>query len=343
MKELNGFQKGVNLGGWLSQCVSYTKEHFDFFIVEDDIKKIADWGMDHIRLPIDNDVIETEDGTPIEEGMKHIDECLEWCKKYNLNVVLDLHKTQGYIFDNDYAEPDKFFYDKYLQERFYSLWDRLAKRYGKYRDMLILELLNEVVNPDCSTNWNQIARKAIFNIRKIEPDIKIMLGSVQHNSVSSITFLDPPIDKNIVWTFHCYEPLCFTHQKAHWVKNIDFELSYPDRISVYKEKTALLNQNHAGDFFNIEDEFIGPNYFRHMFKAAIAFADMHNVSLYCGEYGVIDQAKPEDAIRWLTDINKVFADYKIGRSIWTYKNKDFGMTDPNYASILDEMIKVTTS
>ena len=43
MMELKGYQKGINLGGWLSQCVSYTKEHFDTFILEDDIKKIAGW------------------------------------------------------------------------------------------------------------------------------------------------------------------------------------------------------------------------------------------------------------------------------------------------------------
>lgn len=50
MRVLEGYQRGINLGGWLSQCVSYTKEHFDTFILEDDIKKIAGWGMDHIRL-----------------------------------------------------------------------------------------------------------------------------------------------------------------------------------------------------------------------------------------------------------------------------------------------------
>lgn len=38
MKKLVGFEKGVNLGGWLSQG-SLEKEHLDTFISEKDIEK----------------------------------------------------------------------------------------------------------------------------------------------------------------------------------------------------------------------------------------------------------------------------------------------------------------
>ena len=80
MRVFEGFQKGINLGGWLSQCVAYTEEHFDTFIVEDDIKRIAGWGMDHVRLPVDYDVVETEDGEIKEKGMAHIEDCIKWCR-----------------------------------------------------------------------------------------------------------------------------------------------------------------------------------------------------------------------------------------------------------------------
>ena len=33
MRKINGFNKGVNFGGWLSQC-SYEKLHLDTFITE---------------------------------------------------------------------------------------------------------------------------------------------------------------------------------------------------------------------------------------------------------------------------------------------------------------------
>ena len=33
MKKLEGFQHGINLGGWLSQC-DYTEERYSTFITE---------------------------------------------------------------------------------------------------------------------------------------------------------------------------------------------------------------------------------------------------------------------------------------------------------------------
>lgn len=36
------------------------------FVKEDDIRNIADWGLDHIRLPIDYNVIEDEAGNILE-------------------------------------------------------------------------------------------------------------------------------------------------------------------------------------------------------------------------------------------------------------------------------------
>ena len=40
MRNLDGFKKGVNLGGWLSQG-PLDKEHLDTFITEKDIARIA--------------------------------------------------------------------------------------------------------------------------------------------------------------------------------------------------------------------------------------------------------------------------------------------------------------
>ena len=61
MKQWNGFIKGINLGGWLSQS-NLQREHLDTFITRDDIKQIAEWGLDHIRLTVDYALIQDEAG-----------------------------------------------------------------------------------------------------------------------------------------------------------------------------------------------------------------------------------------------------------------------------------------
>jgi len=87
MRIFEGFQKGVNLGGWLSQFDTYSNEHFDTFTVEDDIRKIAGYGFDHVRVPVDYIVLEDEDGNPKEEGFQYLENCRQWCCKYGLNMM----------------------------------------------------------------------------------------------------------------------------------------------------------------------------------------------------------------------------------------------------------------
>ena len=109
MLKEKGFKKGINLGGWFSQC-DYSEKTMNEFITEADFEKIASWGIDHIRVPVDYNVFENSDGTYIESGFGRIDKVLELCKKYNLKTVLDLHKTCGYSFDS-YGEIESGFFD----------------------------------------------------------------------------------------------------------------------------------------------------------------------------------------------------------------------------------------
>ena len=41
MRIFEHFQKGVNLGGWISQFAKYDQEHFETFITRKDIEYIA--------------------------------------------------------------------------------------------------------------------------------------------------------------------------------------------------------------------------------------------------------------------------------------------------------------
>ncbi|MFD1905036.1 glycoside hydrolase family 5 protein [Paenibacillus rhizoplanae] len=131
MKEWTGYSRGVNLGGWLSQC-PYQHTHYDSFITEKDIETIASWGLDHVRLPVDYEVIEDTGNAETYAGFKHIDNCIRWCAAHGLNLIIDLHKTPGFSF-NSVAE-NSLFDDPALQERFLNLWKAIASRYASYKD-----------------------------------------------------------------------------------------------------------------------------------------------------------------------------------------------------------------
>lgn len=340
MRNFPGFQKGINLGGWLSQS-PLTKEHMDTFITEKDLERVASMGADHVRLPVDYPLVETEDGAAIEEGYSYIDNCVTWCKKNGLHMILDLHKAFGYAF-GDAANCSSFFEDPKLQERFLSLWERFAARYGKY-DFVAFDLLNEIVDPNVSDAWNDLAARAVARIRQFAPDTWILIGGTCYNSINTVKNILLPPDDKTVYSFHFYEPFIFTHQAAGWEKLMpkDFRVKYPltagEYVEIAKQK---LDGNFVGIFRGMTPETVGAELLDFLFNEAVSVAEERKVPLYCGEYGVINLADTTSALAWHKDIHEVFEKHGIGRALWSYRKMDFGIVDEHYEEVLGELVKV---
>ncbi|MBQ0071784.1 MAG: cellulase family glycosylhydrolase [Spirochaetales bacterium] len=344
MKQFNGFLKGVNLGGWVSQFTVYDEKHFETFIQKDDIANIASLGFDHVRVPVDYNVLEDEEGNIKESGFGYLENCRSWCEEYGLQMLIDLHECYGYSFDPLKKDMDrrKFFFDEALQNRFMKLWSEIANRFKAYPEQVAFEPLNEVVLSEVKDAWNQILARYIALIRSISPSTYIIVGGVCYNNVMSVPLLDVPVDDHIVYNFHCYEPMVFSHQGAYWVEDmpLDFRIGYPKTLEEYRAiSTQISRKNLAGAIFHEGISEIGQGFFEDIFRPAIEKAEKDGVALYCGEYGVIDLADNDDKIRWLEDIHAVFKKYGIGRALWNYKEKDFGFVDERFASVRERFIK----
>lgn len=335
--------RGINFGGYLSQC-EHTLDHYATFITKEDVKKVKDLGFDHIRLPIDYEVLETREGFEYTEGIAYVNQFLLWCEEYEMDVVLDLHKAYGYDF-NDAGNPNKnnLFANEELQKRFVDLWTRLAQHYGKL-PYVAFELLNEVVEEHVADNWNKLIDVTVNAIRRYAPDTPIIYGGIQWNSTRTLKLLNKPEDDNIIFTFHMYEPLIFTHQKAYWVPNMpmDKTIEYPATMEYYKEMSALIGYK-GKDVTVSECKEMGKPFLIEMIKEAVDMAKEAGVRLYCGEFGVIDRAPVEDTLRWYRDIFDVFKQFDIHAAVWSYKEMDFGVTDEHYAPIADELFKILTT
>ena len=344
MKHFNGFRKGVNLGGWISQFREYDLEHFDSFITEKDIADIASLGFDHVRVPVDYNVLEDEQGNTIESGFRYLENCRQWCEKNGLNMLIDLHECYGYSFDPLKKDMDrrKFFYDQALQDRFFALWEKIARRFCGYPDQVAFEPLNEVVLFEVREAWNEILRKYIKLIRSIAPQSFIIVGGVFYNSVMTVDWLSVPVDSKIVYNFHCYEPTIFTHQGAYWQEQmpLDFRIGYPMPVEEYRKKHKEIYHDTDGAIFMDGVSEMGIGFFEKIFRPAIDKAERDGVALYCGEYGVIDKADNNSKILWLEDINHAFDKFGIGRALWNYKEKDFGLVDASFESIRQRFIGI---
>ncbi len=337
MKKLVGFDNGINLGGWLSQC-DHTRERYETFITKDDVKRIASWGKDHVRLPIDYELLQNDDGTIKDNAFEFIDRCYSWCREFNLNILIDLHKTQGYVFDRA-STYKSFFTSPVLIEYFKKLWVTIAEHFAA-DEAVAFELLNEVVNEEDNEPWMQIADETIKLIRKTCPNHKILVGSYQNNSIHTIPCIRDFHDKNIVYNFHCYDPLPVTHQGMHWDKrmSLDFRCKYPISAKELLEKVGKECPELLGAADPLGTENYGPEFFDKMFSEAVAFAEKRDAYLYCGEYGVINKADEETTLNWYNDIHGAFKKYKIGHATWSYKMMDFGLIDDHLKNVLSKIV-----
>ena len=307
-----GFYRGVNLGGWFSQC-DYSEDRMDHFITEKDFEVIAGWGLDHVRIPVDYNVMQCEDGDWKEDGFRRIGKALEWAVRHHLKVVLDLHKTAGFSFDAGEKE-DGFFTSEACQQRFYRLWEEMARRFTD-APQVAFELLNEVTDPACIGAWNRISLECIRNIRRFAPDSLILVGSYHNNAPDALKDLAAPADAKVIYNFHCYSPLPFTHQGAPWVPWLDRAVRIP-----------------------FEEAGVDDAFFERTFASAIETAQKHHTALYCGEYGVIDRATPEDTVSWYRKIHDTFEKYQISRSAWSYRRMDFGLSDERLDGVRDRIL-----
>lgn len=328
MKQFTGFQRGINLGGWLSQC-KLTEEHFKEFITEADIEQIAQNDFDHVRIPVDYEALGFDGAALTGIGIPYLDSCSLWCKKHHLNILIDLHSTRGYNF----GHPDtaiQFFQHEEDMNYFIGLWTAMAVRYGNEKH-IAFDLLNEMVLKEAAQPWNDLASKTTMAIRNHAKEVPIVIGGVRYNHVSSVKQIIKPPTDHIVFNFHCYEPFYFTHQGAGWTQiPRDFRIHYPDTLEnqyqfLTPDLKELVDKNGLTE--------LNSNFFTLMFQDAVEAAAKADVALYCGEYGVIEHADRESVLRWFADINRAFAQNGIGRASWNYKKMDFGMKERDLLSI----------
>ena len=93
------------------------------------------------------------------------------------------------------------------------------------------------------------------------------------------------------------------------------------------------------DHSEIAGEGYSAEYFVKRFENAVKLCEEKGTTLYCGEYGVIDYASPEDTLQWFKDIHEAFEHFGIGRAAWSYKQMNFGLSDERLDGVREELIK----
>ena len=306
-------KRGTNIAHWLSQSDRRGQDR-DTFFTQKDLTFIDSVGFDHIRLPVDEVQMWKENGARNEDAFRLLDQILAGCKNTGLRVVLDLHILRSHYFN---AEEKPLWTDPKEQDKLISLWRDLSDAVNKWPNgMLAYEFMNEPV-ADEAEQWNQLLLRVADSIRRWEPERVLVIGSNRWQSANTFDELRVPAnDKNIILSFHFYEPFHLTHYQASWTRLKDFqgEVNYPGRI-VTKGKLAEEQRIYTIDTL------------RKMIMKPLQVAAKLKLPLYCGEFGVIDNAPTQAKLAWYQDMVKIFERYGVAYANWNYKAGSFGIVD----------------
>ncbi len=333
--------RGFNVGGWLSQS-DLSVQHMRHFLTEADFRQMAEWGFANVRIPFDYELIEdpSAPGRCSESGLAWLDTALAWAEDAGLTAVLDMHKAPGFVFTmmtREFHGEIPLLSDPAVQQRWLDLWRRVTQRYrGRFRQTAF-ELLNEITAPD-PESWNVLAARAVETIREADTDRTIVVGTNMWNQAATFADLRPIDDDNLIYTFHFYDPIMFTHQRARWMPEMVYynrTVPYPGRPPELREaanRAAAEGNDFVAERLAKQADFYGDrahdrDMLAEFVAPALKFRDYNDVEIYCGEFGVIHLAPAEDRLRWLRDTLGLFEAEEIGWSVWTYKGKGFGTVD----------------
>ena len=308
------FKHGVNLTNWFQttsvrqiQFTEYTKKDFE---------NIKSLGCDVIRLPINLFYMAggKPDYTIDPLFYDFLDQAVNWAEELNIYLILDNHTDNALASKN----PD-------LETILAKIWTQMAGRYKNRSGYILYEIMNEP-NGMTSAVWGKIQQTTIDAIRSVDAKHTIVVCGTNNLLSQLPVYTDP----NLLYTFHFYEPVLFTHQGSNWwipslatVTDIPFPYgSAPmpalpaDLIGDAYVPNAMNNYKNDGTVANIKQ----------LLDVFVAFRNNRKVSIYCGEFGAY-MKNSSDASRstWHNEVRKYLEEKSIPWTMWDYQSGGFGL------------------
>ncbi len=317
------FTKGLNLSGWLedlgrgnSRSLMFNRQDFE------DIKSL---GVEVIRIPIYFE--EFSSGEPdyiIEDWLwEKIDNAVEWCTELKMYMLIDFHNNTASTGAGTKTKPD-------VEDMLVKIWKQIAEHYKDSGEYVLYEIMNEPhmksgnIAADVA-KWGKLQGNVLKEIRKIDKTHTVIVCAEDYCSVKYLLKLPDYKDDNLIYNFHDYTPMLFTHQGASWVglENVR-HVPFPYSKEKMPEKPKNQEKQDWIDwmFENYRTEG-SEAYLVKPLDEAVKFANKRGVALMCNEYGVVmDYADNAERCNWYRLKAKWMEERNICRVSWDYKDKN---------------------
>ena len=316
---LERLSRGINLSHWFSQMPlgdeASLHQRFKSYNQPADFTLLAAAGFRHVRFPVEFELFldEKNPGRLRPEFLADFDTALDQLLGAGLAVIVDWHARE--------ETKDRLSHDDQLVAQAVALWGALARHLAnRDPEQVFLEIMNEPAGKMSLERWTSIQNQLFTAMRAGAPRHTIIATGHRWSGVDELLQLQPLADTNVVYNFHFYEPMVFTHQSAAW-PDMGLEpivgLNYPaennnkaanlERVGSGKGRGHLLN--YTADRAGLEARL----------ALAIDWAKKYAVPITCNEFGVYTKVSPPlDRYRWLRDVREICEAHNIGWTMWDY-------------------------
>jgi endoglucanase len=312
---------GANLCRWFRFPRPETDAHFRDYIPDAEARLMARVGLKHVRLCVAPKIIMRDaTGEVREDRIELLEAAIARLHRAGLLVMVDLHN------EDRAAELSPEW-----QEAFVRFWGALAKRLAHFDpELTMLEIVNEPVFKGKEADWNPLNARLAAAIRAAAPRHTIVTSGANWGGIDGLRKLTPLPDRNVVYSFHCYDPFTFTHQGATWsgdtvkpLRAIPYPSSPEAVAPLLPELAAHPESRRAVETYGRERW--NKEKLANRFREGIAWGATHQVPLYCGEFGVYPRVSlPEHRANWFRDFGEVLAAHRIGWAVWGW-DEGFGL------------------
>lgn len=194
------------------EAAAFWASYRERYVAEADIRRIAEEGFNSVRVPFNARMLlegETNARGYNETALGWLDRVVEWCRRWKLYVILDMHgapggQTGANIDDSERDVPELFVREECRQAAV-DMWRMLAERYRNEWIVAGYDLLNEPL-PDYHGAYNDqvepLYRDMIRAIREVDDRHLVILEGV-HWATDFSVFTEP-LDGNVLYQFHKY-------------------------------------------------------------------------------------------------------------------------------------------
>ena len=307
----------VDIARWFWELSDTSSQHFMTYLSDSDLALIHQLGFTCVRLSIDPNLIyhKVSPSTPDAIMLGYVDNAARRLLAHDLAVIIDMHDDPDKPLEMD---PD-------WAAGFVPFWRVLAHHYSSWdANMVFLEVLNEPVFQKAPTRWLPIQQKLLNAMRAGAPNLTLIATGPLWSSVSGLLLVHPVADRNVVYTFHFYDPATFTHQGAEWwVDGLDrYMHGLPFPVDPARCAAAVAK------FVNSDVRLSARQYCAARWDAAKVTAliaqaahwsTVNHVPIMVGEFGVYSKhVSTTDRLAWFRTVHAAFSKYGIGWNLWAY-------------------------